>query len=92
MAWEPKGYEQLSSISSAKGLQSIPDGAQAAMIQAESNDVRWRDDGTSPTSSVGMVLKAAGGEAESLWYHGHLEDLEFIETASSATVNVSYYG
>lgn len=82
-----KGYQQISSLSSAAAL-TVPSGATVALIQAESQSVRWRDDGTNPTTSVGMVL-AAG---ESLFFTGALSAFRAIEITASAKLNISYYG
>jgi len=49
--------------------------------------VRWRDDGTAPTASVGMPLPAG----TILSYDGDLSRIRFIETAASAALNISYY-
>lgn len=82
------GYEQVTSLSSAAGL-TVPAGTSYILIQAESQNVRWRDDGTNPTATVGMVL-AAGSTLE---YDGSAPAaLKFIEVAASAKLNVSYYG
>lgn len=83
---EPVGYEQVTDLSSASGL-TVPSGADFALVQAVTQDVRWRDDGTSPTGSVGMVL-AAG---DTLSYDGDLSTFEAIETSASAELNVAYY-
>jgi hypothetical protein len=58
------------------------------LIQAEAKDVRWRDDGTDPNSSVGMLL-AAGS---SMLYDGDMNAIRFIEAAASAKLNIVYYG
>lgn len=83
----PLGYQQITSLSSATGL-TVPRGAIVALIQPETQAVRWRDDGTNPTASVGMPL-AAG---ETLPYTGYLETIKFIQQTASATLNISYYG
>lgn len=80
------GYEQITDLSSAVGL-TVPDGADRALIQAVTQDVRWRDDGTSPTASVGMVLAAD----TMLEYAGDLSTFEAIETSASSEVNVTYF-
>lgn len=82
----PCGYQQITDLSSAVGL-TVPEGTVLAIIQPETQNVRWRDDGTNPTASVGMVL-AAGNSAV---YNGGFAALKFIETAVSAKLNVSYY-
>ena len=81
------GYQQITSLSSAATL-TVPTGARLALIQPETQAVRWRDDGTAPTSSEGMPL-AAG---ETLPYTGNLSAIKFIESAAGAKLNVSYYG
>lgn len=81
------GYQQVTSLSSAASL-TVPAFAKLAVIQAESQPVRWRDDGTNPTTSVGMILNPG----DYLFYNGNIGALKFIETAASAKINVSYYG
>jgi len=82
----PVGYQQITSLASAAAL-TIPAGAKRAIIQAEAQAVRWRDDGTNPAAGVGMVL-AAGA---SIQYNGDLAAFRVIESAASAKLNVSYY-
>ncbi len=84
---EPKGFQQIADLGSAVGL-SPPAGARLALIQATDQDVRWRDDGTDPTASVGVQLRAG----DDLWYTGDVSVISLIEQSSGATVNVSYYG
>jgi hypothetical protein len=68
-------------------LSNIPQGATLALIVPETQGVRWRDDGTNPTASVGMPV-AAGSY---LSYDGDLNRIKFIEQTASAKINVSYY-
>lgn len=81
------GYVQVTSLAAAAGLGTVPTGATYAIIQAEAQGVRWRDDGIDPTSTVGMTI-AAGAE---LRYDGNLRGIRFIEVAASAKLNVSFY-
>lgn len=88
------GYQQITSLSSATGLtvpQTDLNGLACkpslALITAESQAVRWRDDNTAPTASVGMPL-AAGA---TLQYDGDLTKIQFIEQTGSAKLNVTYY-
>lgn len=88
------GYQQITSLSSAAGLTVPTTDKQGnlrqptfALIVAETQGVRWRDDGTAPTASVGMPL-AVGVP---LQYDGDLTNIKFIETAASAKLNISYY-
>ena len=85
------GYQHIADCSAATGL-TIPAGAKVAIIQAHTEDIRWRDDGTDPAAAItgGMLLAAD----DSFLYTGQLEKIKFIEAAAAATagVNVSYYG
>lgn len=88
------GYQQITDLSSATGLTVptlAPDGSNQkptfALIVAEAQGVRWRDDNTAPTASVGMPL-AAGIP---LQYDGDLNKIKFIQQTASAKLNISYY-
>ena len=86
------GFEQITSLSSSAALTmpAVGDSGQKpklAVIHCESQAVRWRDDGTDPTSTVGMRL-TVGSE---LQYDGDLNKIRFIEEVASAKLNVSYY-
>lgn len=82
----PVGYQQNTDQDPAVGL-TVPENARVAIIQAEAADIRWRDDGTDPTASVGMLL-ASG---ESFLYTGELTKIKFFETGTGSILNVSYY-
>jgi len=88
------GYQQITDLSSAVGLTlplTTPNGSNCkpsfALITPETQNVRWRDDSTNPTASVGMPL-AAG---VTLQYDGDLSKIKFIEQTASAKLNISYY-
>lgn len=80
------GYQQITSLSSSTAL-TVPSGATIALICAETSGVRWRDDGTAPTASVGMPL--AAGQCQQ--YGIRLSAMLFIQQASGAILDVSYY-
>lgn len=88
---ETLGYVQLTGISTAKSFSdlsvTIPDGTTLAMIQPESQNIRWRDDGSNPTSSVGMIVVAN----DILYYTGAMSAIKFIEVSATAKVNVTFY-
>lgn len=82
------GHQQITSLSAATA-PTIPAGTQMLMAQAETQNVRWRDDGTDPTSTVGQVLTVGS----TLQYDAaQFARLKFIEVTASAKLNVSYYG
>lgn len=88
------GYQQITSLSASTGL-TVPSvdlnglacKPSIAIITAETQAVRWRDDDVAPTASVGMPL-AAGS---TLQYDGDLSKIRFIEQTASAKINVTYY-
>jgi len=87
------GYQQIT-VDSAKSLTvptTTPEGLNAkpvfALIVAEGAAVRWRDDNTAPTASIGMPL-AVGVP---LQYDGDLNKIRFIQQSATGIINVSYY-
>ena len=84
---KPLGFAQDTTISSASSLPSIPIGATSALINITGTNARWRDDGTSPTASIGIQLEVG----DIFLYTGDLAAFEIIEEAASAVLNVSYY-
>jgi hypothetical protein len=88
------GYQQIVGAAAATAL-TIPtrdnNGTSAlptmAMIIVEGQSVRYRDDGTNPTASVGMPISIGSV----FFYDGDLKAIRFIQTAATATINVSYY-
>jgi hypothetical protein len=83
----PLGYQQITATGSAFGL-TPPSGAVFALIQAEAQNIRWRDDGTNPTTTVGMILPSSS----ELQYNGNLTAIKFIAATAGAIANISYYG
>ena len=65
------------------GLAAMP--VQAVIICEQG--IRWRDDGTAPTASVGMPLSSG----TVFVYDGDLTRLRIIQQAATATINVAYY-
>lgn len=80
------GYQQITSTATAVGL-TVPSGANFAMIVCEAQALRWRDDGTDPSTTVGMPL-AVGVDFS---YDGDLHRIKFIAAVAGAIINISYY-
>jgi hypothetical protein len=87
MALVSAGYVQIADLSAAIGLPAIPPGTMWAVVQAEGQAIRWRDDGTNPTATVGMLL--AVGVA--MTFETNLNNLKMIQAAGGAKANVTYY-
>jgi len=85
--WIPLGYQQLTSMSSATPL-TVPAGTTLAIFKAEAQSVRWRDDGTAPTATVGMLLATTDTP---IFYYGTIVNLQFIQATAGAILNVTYY-
>lgn len=84
----PLGFSQITGMSASTGLGSVPAGTTRALIQAEAQTIRWRDDGTAPTATVGMNLLVG----IVLEYRGVMSAFKMIQATSGAIANVSYYG
>ena len=87
MIRKPLGYQQITVLTSAVGFTSPPKGANRAMLICTGQDVRWRDDGTNPTATVGFLLTTGINYI----YEGDLEAIKFIQSAATAVLNISYY-
>lgn len=76
----------VTKLSSCAG--GIPAGANAIVIRTESQSIRYRDDGTFPTNLIGQIVLTSDPP---LWYQDSLSAIVFIQTAVSATVDVTFY-
>lgn len=87
----PLGYCQLTSIASSTLVSSCSGGIPAltgwAVICVETAAIRWRDDGTAPTTTVGMPI-AAG---QCFNYSGTFSTLRVIAQSGSPVANISFY-
>jgi hypothetical protein len=88
---QPLGYCQLTSIASATSVSSCSGGVPAlsawAVVCIETAAVRWRDDGTAPTTSVGMPVSSG----QCMNYSGTFSALQFIAQSGSPVVDISFY-
>lgn len=92
----PLGYLQISNanLQSAVGLAppTLPTADAAlplyAVIQANAGTIRWRDDGTAPTATIGMLIPS-GGE---LLYAGDLTAIQLIAGGTGTPIaDVAFY-
>ena len=66
----------------------IPPGATMAFLQAETADVRYRDDGGVPTTAIGnIVVHGIPG----IFYAGTLSQLQFIALSGSPLLDIGFY-
>ncbi len=84
------GFEQLTITSPAIALASIPEKANKAVMTVEDATLRYRDDGTNPTSTVGLKVFVGG----TIVLHGRdsIQKFRVIKQGSSnSEINVAYY-
>lgn len=86
----PTGHVQLTSLATAVAFSAaqIPARSKRVLLQAETQNIRFRDDGTSPTASVGMILLAGATPFE---YVGDISTIQFIQVTTSAKLNAAFY-
>lgn len=86
-------FEQITSLSVARSLD-VPTVGPAgrvpnyALIQAETQNVRYREDGVAPTAGIGLLLIAGQPPTK---FAGALNLLRFIEATSGAKLNITYH-
>lgn len=87
---KPKGFQQLTVSTTAVGL-TVPAGATRAVCRVQAQPLRWRDDGTNPTSSVGMLTAATVTfELDGVY---SLNAFKAIRSGGTdAVLEISYYG
>jgi hypothetical protein len=84
---KPAGYQQIVGLVASTAL-TVPTDAKVALIQTTAQNVRWRDDGVAPTTTVGMQMLTTSAPLE---YSGDLSAFRAIQELATATLNVSYY-
>lgn len=84
--YQLSGANAASSASLTSG--GIPATATMAWIQAETADVRWRDDAGAPTASIGSIILHGNPP---LLYTGTLSALRFIALSGSPLLDISFY-
>ena len=91
------GRESLSVTTSAAGFASKPASARYAIIYVATSPIRWRADGTAPTSTTGMFVdnnKYIEFMELSEGYSGVLRRIQFIRDSSAgadATLEIAYF-
>ena len=89
------GYFQITDISTAKGFTdadvgqlTIPAETDHILIIPEGAKIRYRDDGTNPTASVGMPI---GIEATITYRNTDLTKFKVIQQSAGGKLNGTYY-
>jgi len=82
-----KGHEQLTPTT-AESL-TIPEGSEFAYLQADAGDVRVTLDGTTPSSTNGLLIKNG---ASPFPITTKLSDVRALEEDGGAILEVAYVG
>jgi hypothetical protein len=80
-------FENLAVSGSAVGL-TVPNGAVSALISVDNVEVRYRIDGSNPTTTVGHKLPL---DTFMEIYRADLDYIKFISTGAATNVFVTYY-
>lgn len=84
--WVPLGYQQLTPTVSTSF--TVPAGATLALLSAEVQAIRCRDDGVVPTTSVGFLIPVGIAPFQ---YSGTLSAMRCINAVSGGVLNILYY-
>lgn len=87
----PMQFLNSTQLAIAQNLPSIPAAATVAEICVENAGIRYRDDGTPPTASVGVPVIAAASAPVCFQYAGSLSAIQFIMISGSPSIDVAYY-
>lgn len=82
------GYRQITTLTAATGLGTIPTGAKSVLIAVSGAPIRYRDDGTDPTAAFGQPF-AIG---DSFTYESTLSAFRVIQQSPGAVLDVTFYG
>lgn len=85
------GFQQMGSLASATAL-TVPQASKIAEICVENGAIRYRDDGTAPTASVGIQVASSSATTPFCFqYSGPLPALQMINSTGTPSVFVAYY-
>lgn len=82
-------YEKITvTTNPAVGLTNIPDRCTEVLIIVETNDIRYRTDGTDPTSTTGMPMSAEQNIVFTKWQD--ITRFKAIAVSATAYLNIEY--
>ena len=94
-------YSTMTATSAAKVLSTaaspvMPDRAKGMILTVETDKVRWRDDGTAPTTTEGHLLNNGDVLTFDSWTNGVnwrsvLKAIQFIHVTNDAALKISWY-
>lgn len=85
---DPLGFQTITVAGTSIGF-TLPAGTRMAVASVQVDNIRYRDDGTAPTATVGTLVTAGSSIVVCAPSTG---PFRMIRQTNSATVSVSYYG
>jgi hypothetical protein len=85
----PAGFQALEVASAAAVSLTIPSGSAYATIKAITSPIRYRDDGTDPTTAVGFSL--AANDVFHLTSRKQLAAFKAIAVSATGGLEILYY-
>ena len=86
-----------SKVLATESSPTMPSQAHGAVITVEDDQVRWRDDGTAPTSGEGHLLNVGDTLTFDSWsvpknnWKQVLNAIRFIRVSTDAKLKISWY-
>lgn len=87
----PLGYQQLAVSNTAVGftLPATSRPVRVAIVMVEANPIRYRDDGTNPTATVGTLINP---NVSVVVCGAAINRFRAIRSGSDAVLSINYYG
>lgn len=87
----PMQFLSAGQLATAQNLPNIPATATVAEICVETAAVRYRDDGNSPSASVGVPVVGTSSAPFCFQYAGPLSAFQVILATGAPTIDIAYY-
>lgn len=75
-------------VNAASSPVAIPTNAVMVLIACETANIRWTDDGQTPSSSFGMLMSVG----QEFAYSGNLIAIQFAAVSGTPLLDIAYYG
>jgi hypothetical protein len=93
MVDECLGYQRIAAANLATAIApTIPAGTREIHMQADTQNIRYTLDGTTPTATNGMILVAGAHQPQVIRLSQSLHAIKFILESGSPNLNLHYFG
>ena len=89
--YTPLGFQALTITSGSASNLTIPTGSAPRLVEIcmEANQMRYRDDGTAPETTLGTLVTYS--LTPCFPYSGSISAIQFIAVSTSLTLDALYY-